>query len=243
MPRTYRSLLILLLFLFPAAHAQGQDRAGAKHGAIAQTPSLPIYDAYLIQLQSTSPDERPYIKKNTFAARGERKNLSTLQHSTARLIPCNSAWGQDALLNLTKNFDSTKYPETAIWEKLTSVQGLAPQSCASIDFADHSIALISFSMTAQALDSSDHPNRLIWISKLDKSSGKLGKLLYAGVTIDSRYETKRLLTIEAVADVNDDGLHEVILHDVRFAVDLYTVFFFDRNGLVGKKDIPRHGRD
>jgi len=236
MSRICLSCTIMVLLSLPLAGTYGQ---GNTKQTTRKPPSpIAIYDAYKVQAHTRKFGEDPLFKKNALNPVGAKKTVSTLKNSTASQIPCNSSWGEQAVKNLKKGYASTMYPELDLWRRVSTVQKLTPLRCATIDFPDYSLALIYFSLVADAVDRGDKPRAVVWFSKIDRKTSALDGLLYAGVSIESVFETKRNLTVEAIADTNEDGSHEIILHDERYSGDFRSVYFFNKKGLSGKQELP-----
>ncbi|MEK6698934.1 MAG: hypothetical protein AABZ10_07805 [Nitrospirota bacterium] len=227
-------LLLILLLVMTTSTSYGQI---TKKKAVRrdEIPSIAIYDAYKIIQINKEVGERPTIL-NKLEPVGEKKSLSQLK-STASVTECKTRWTTDILNKIKSGYLPNDDQEAEVWRNIKSIQSIEATACAAVDYKNYFIRVIYLSIEVEPMDKKHVPNKLLWISKLYKDQDKLEETTYAGVSIESIYDLKRYLKVKAIADVNNDGFHDIILDDERYAGDGYIILYFTDKGLVEKKEV------
>ncbi len=202
----------------------------------ATSTTIAIYDVYKINRIDKEYGEKPVIVSHELEPVGDIKNVSKLK-STASTIECKAHWAGEIMSKIKSGFQPADEFEAEFWKSIRQISNLQSIVCATVDYSNFSIGIVYASIEAEPTDKRSVPNKLLWLSKINKNDGRLEDPLYAGVSIESIYDTKRSLTVKAVADTNNDGLHEVILYDKRYAGDSYEILGFTDKGLLEKKTI------
>jgi hypothetical protein len=203
---------------------------------------MPVYNTYSMTFRKDAqPEDKPYIVADEMKTAGEPVPVSKLK-STAGVSECGPVWTNEVLGKLSNGFLPGGEFHDGRWA-ITKVNDLVPINCATVDYSNYSIALIYLLPVADNSDRHIIGNKLLWIAKYDKSSGRLGDVVYTGLTNDSSGETATDLHVEAVADVNNDGYHDIILKDNRYTKTGYIILTHDPSGLFIKKNVHVAGQD
>lgn len=187
--------------------------------------NIPIYDKGVFgDISKTPRDLGEYGYE--LQAVGPQKGTSSLK-SIAVNVMCQRDWKNDVLSRLTTTGFPGDNDEALWWSGIQKVNDIHPISCAAIYYPKTSILLQHFNMDVVQELSSDR--KILVISTYDKDKLKMGKILYAGVATIQRGDEVigdyvRDLRVEAIADIDGDGLHEIIVYDRRYAGDGYAVF-------------------
>ena len=215
---------------------QVYKQTGLLRQAVEKVEDMPIYNNYsMVFRKEAQPDDKPYMVADEMKTAGEMMPVSKLK-STAGVAECGLVWTNDVLAKLSGSFVARGEFHDGRWS-VTKVNDLVPINCATVDYANYSVALIYFLLVADNSDKHIIGNKLLWMAKYDKGSGRLGDVMYTGLTNDSAGETVTDLRVDAVADINSDGYHDIILKDSHYTKTGYIVLTHDPNGLFLKKNV------
>jgi hypothetical protein len=209
---------------------------GILWGPVEEIPDMPIFDQYMVKEINEESGEKPVIVVNSLQSVGEQKSVSKLK-SIAAVADFNSKWTEDILQTLIKNnFKPKGGSDYSGWE-IVKINSLVPINCATIDYPNFSVALVYSSLNAENRDKLIRGNRLLWISKYDKKTSKLTELVFAGLSNDYPNDLVNDLQVEAIADINNDGYHDIVMKNAHYAGHNFVVLQFEQTGGFKQIDI------
>lgn len=219
-------------------------RVHRQTGLLLQPPErmspMPIYGNYsMVFKKDAQPEDKPYIVADEMKPVGEMAPVSKLK-STAEVSECGLVWTNQVLETLTGGFPPRSEFHDGRWS-IAKVHDLIPINCSTADYGNYSIVVIYFLLVADSSDKRIIGNKLLWIAQYDRSNGRLGDVIYTGLTNDSAGEMVTDLRVEALADVNSDGYHDIILKDSHFTKTDYIVLMHDPNGSFVKRNVRTAG--
>lgn len=206
-------IAIIILLIFPG---------------ILFAAELPIYDKAEFNKETYFHEKYgENYTRNVFKTIDEIKQFSSLKFSTATIIKC----PQEIRDKFKKEIHGSK-----TFDKVMPYGPIYADKCVDLKIRDRQIYVLQINIEIKLTNTSNSPyvEPIIWIG-LDEGNSIKTEFFYVS---ESRFfeESRRNVSLAAIADVDNDGLHEIVIKDERYAGSSFIIFEY-RNGKLNRRDI------
>jgi len=174
---------------------------------------------------------------------GKPKGISKIRDSEAKNIKAKEKLNAN-IINWVKKAKVSNYTnqgnrETNISEIIDFVSIEKP-TCAEITLScgGRNIMILDASFIGTIKNDYDYkkhnkPLNIVWVGRYDNE--KVIETFFIDLSISSIYDNVRKVSVDAIADIDNDGTHEIIIKDTRYAGFLYHIIHLTDSGYIIKE--------